>query len=300
MHDWKSIDEMVSTLKLKAAAHEEEGIRAELRREMAELHPDRNGGHFVSPAEEARYHSLAYGLSFLDGQRSNALVPISDLPAIVLAMRQALQPTNQEATVAARSEYRDAALGEAHARYSLPRIGSGVFAAICASLLTFSGSLKDNPVFSGLLESHVARLMLGIAFLYSGVFFVMTWLLEQREAARVEWLATEAGMRRTLARVIQTSCDRDDGSLRFRFSTFCHALSDPRFHRRPSGALFLAASSLFFLRRGLSPASAERLAKLHIEELEHRRIIKKQDSRRLDITYEVDHDAAKDLRAYEE
>jgi hypothetical protein len=295
MSEWKSVAEMASELKLESPVHDQEGVRAELRREMAGLHPDKNGGNFASSSDETRFHSLADGLNFLDRQQSMALVPIRDLPAIMAAMRQALQPTTQEAAVAARTEYRVAALGEAHTRYALPRIGSGVFAAVCAALLTFSGSLKDNPVFGVVLESHTARLMLGAAFLYSGIFFIMTWLLEQREAARVEWLATEAGMRRTLSRAIKSSSDRWEFR-GFSFSDYCEALSDNRFHRRTENAVLFAASAMFIHRRGLSPSSAERLAKLHIEELERRGVIKKHDERSLDITYEVDRDVADDLR----
>lgn len=300
MPEWKSVDEMVSDLKLKTTAQDQDGVRAELRREMADLHPDRNGGHFSSAENETRYHRLTDGLSFVDSQLSTALVPLRDLPAILAAMRQSLQPTTQEAIVAARTEYRVVALGEAHTRYALPRLGSGVFAGICAALLTFSGSLKDNPVFGELFASHTARMMLGMGFLYSGIFFIMTWLLEQREAAQAEWLATEAGMQRTLSRVIERMRDRSSEVMRFKFSDYCHALSGSRVHHRPSSAVFSAASALLFLRRGLSPSSSERLAKLHIEELERRGVIKKHAARRLDITYEIDREIAEELREYGE
>jgi len=289
---------MAGALKLKAAAYDENAIRAELRREMAAIHPDRNDGHFASPTDENRYHSLSDALNFLDQYQSTALVPLREIPAIVAAMRQALQPTTEATAAVARAEYRQGALSEAHTRYILPRIGSGVFAAVCASLIAFSGSLKDNPVFGAWLQSSVGRSMLLVFFLYSGLFFIMTWLLEQRESARVEWLVTEAGLRRTLSQVIERASLTSDRTLRFRFTDFCGVISGHREHGSRSSAYLPTVSTLFFLRRGLSPASAERLAKAQLEELERRGVVKKLAGQRLDITYEIERDVASELREH--
>ncbi len=210
-------------------------------------------------------------------------------------MRNALQPSNHEAAVTVRNEYRAGALSETHNRYFLPRIGSGVFASITAGLLAFSGSLKDNPVFGDFLQSRQARLMLLAAFIYSGTLFVMTWLLEQRDAARVEWLTTEAGMQRTLSKVLGISRHETGDFLHFRFSDYCRALSGRTPHGRPLTASSFVGSAFPFFGQGLSESSNEKLAKLHLEELERRGAIKKSDARRLDVTYEITPEVAQDL-----
>jgi hypothetical protein len=113
--------------------------------------------------------------------------------------------------------------------------------------------------------------------------------MEQRAAARSEWLATEDGLNFILSRlrsrrrlpVLERA--RNHGPMEFSFSEFVEIIRD-----RAAPSFYLPFS---FIPRGLSQAAAEKLAKAHLNELETRGIVRKIPSKRVDLPYEMEIEA---------
>src|SRR5262245_11907316 len=94
MQQWHTIADVAKHFGLDAHVTQET-LRDELKRRLAQLHPDRNGGEFRSSSEKAEYLQLQSALTFVDdfAQTSTAMVPISQLPAVIEAVTRALTLT---------------------------------------------------------------------------------------------------------------------------------------------------------------------------------------------------------------
>jgi hypothetical protein len=284
MVSWDSLTDLVRDFRLNANPDDRDAVRRELRKALAAIHPDRNGGKFARPEDETRYQRLTEVMEYVERTRSTALVPISEIPALVAAIRQAIESSPAQA----RTEFRELARVQLHDRLTLPRVGSGVFAAICGFLLTFDDKFKDDPLFGFWVKSGTGRMTTAVALFYSALLFIMTWWMEQRAAAQAEWLATEEGRRAVLSRVLHKAASRSTASKRAKRFSFSDVVAQIR-ERTMHGPF-----PLLFLTRRLSLAAAEKLAKANLDELEARGILRKVDSKRLDILYEIDSDAVEE------
>lgn len=279
MTTWSSLSEINSTLALGADPSSTGSVRDALRRELARIHPDRNAGRFLSQSDEERFHELNSALEFCNRPISASLVPLQDIPAIVAAFRQAWAPEATAATPAQqRAEFREVARRDVHQQVMLPRVGSGIFAGVCGASLTFAGKLPDDTVFGPIFGTVFGRELLLILFLCSGLLFLWTWWSEQRQNASLEWLATDEGRRHVLWRTFRRPREGDGNAIRFSYADMIDAIRGGR----------QSLPLLFLLPRGVSPAAAERLANLHIDELERRGVIKKVAGPLLDPEYEIE------------
>jgi hypothetical protein len=197
--NWISVQQLVDDLQLNGACTDIEGLRKTIAGEMASIHPDRNGGDFQSPEVKERFHQLQQAEEWLQQQAdsANALVPISQLPAIIAALAPALTQSPRAEAAQLRTDCRDDERRALRNRYALPKIGSGVFATISGALFTFSGSLAEHPVLGRFATDPMFPMFLGAFSLYAGMFFVTTWWAERREEDRFEWLMSEGGRRET-------------------------------------------------------------------------------------------------------
>src|SRR5262245_58787502 len=171
---WRSLSDMVSELNLQASPDDRAAVRAEIRKGLSEFHPDRNGGAFRGAEQESRCHLLNEALDYLDSDRQLVRNAAVNIQVLADALRQAIGPTAQARRDAIRAEYKERAKNESRSQFLAPKIGSGVFAAICAALAAFSGSLKDNPVFGPFFQTGTGVISLLVLFSYSGMFFLIT------------------------------------------------------------------------------------------------------------------------------
>ena len=73
-----------------------EALRRDIRTELSDLHPDRNGGDFVSTENRDRYNELSAALAELDGDTSTTvLVPVATVAPMVAAILEALSSSGQ-------------------------------------------------------------------------------------------------------------------------------------------------------------------------------------------------------------
>jgi len=303
---WASVSAIVAHFDLTSHGNDLAALRSELKQKLAAIHPDHNDGQFPSAEAKDAFSSISSALEYLDAQTSTtSLVPLQDIASLVVAIKQALQPTAADTQSAGRASYRDGVLRDVRSRLTLPRIGSTVFGGISAAILTFSGAIKDNPVFGSYLQNKAVVGALIMCFVYSGILFLMTWYWEHRERAHIDWLLTDTAIRDTLTRVVSKSSHgpTDDRAPVFRVSDYVSALRRRGHYGQhsyyPDNAMSVLLDRLrvlLLLPRHLTSATLGNLAKQQLEELERRGIVKKVAERRLDAIFEVTPDALDDLR----
>lgn len=285
---WESLEQIRSAFQLGEIGNDRAAVRAALISLRSARHPDRNGGRFESKAEEESFQELADAIVFCDKATNNALVASQDAHRYAMIVRAELARAREPTLVEERAEYRALAASESHDRALIPRIGSGVFAAASIGLISFSGQLKDNPLFGQLLYPRYGQSVLWIVLLSSSALFLLTWWREQRQNERDDWLTTDAGRQAILAEVISQN---RDVLLRGRF-TFSQLVETIRIlsggHRldkhRSSFALRLAYP---LGRPGLTQSAAEALARMHLAELDRRGLLTQVPDALFDLAYDL-------------
>lgn len=223
---WQTPKQVADDLGLPTDDDSPEAVRKALILRMAEAHPDSNGGK----TDDALWQQLSSAKEFLERYRedSRALIPISQLPALI----QALSAASRSADQSPAERMRDSTHIDIRGSVLLPRIGSGVFATICAFLFTFPRSVKDNPVLGELLSTSLGENVLLGSLCCSAFIFILTWIAERSRETRVELLMTEAGIEESLSRLYHTA---RPGNVRFTFTSRDLVTLHSHFRRR--GAL---------------------------------------------------------------
>lgn len=303
MSTWSTVRELCADLNLNSASYDLKSVNEELKKLRAALHPDLTGGQFKSKADEDRYHRLNDALNFLIDNKTSALVPIEGIKEIVTAVVQTLQKPTESDVAQERVRYKRSALSEIRGRLLLPRIGSGSFAALSGALTTFSSTLKQNPVFAPFLDSPAGIPILQVIFLVSIALFGLSWWLEQRERSFIDWLNTEEGLHAVTGDVVSNAwyrIDKDEqldsnNAIPIYFMDYCNAILNQEGNRLPI-ALSVLVHPLSPSREVVSRQGAEKLARVHLKELEARGVVTKVDKPGIDIAYEMDRDSVEQVR----
>jgi len=290
---WISTKQIIKDLGLKSKPDDYDGLKRELRTKLAEIHPDKNGGAFSSPEDEELYNriSSAYEFVNLACRESTALIPVTQLPAIIKAVKDAQLAPTEHQVGQLRAECWEESRLDTHNRYALPRIGSGVFAAICASLFTFSGSLAKHPVLGSLAQNMTVQVLLLVMAAYAGIFFLMTWVRERKEEELIDYLMSETARREIFHRImvhIHHADGNDSTSRQFSIRDVMKVIEE-RWggHRRYSSSPFIILS-VFLGSRGIKPSLIEKIAQIHLLEMEKRGAIHRIETPSMDLVYEFE------------
>jgi hypothetical protein len=202
MAEWQSIEELVRDLRLSADPKQSDAVAKEIRRNLSLLHPDKNGGAFVTDADRDTYDRLNRALEFVreggGGEENAVTIKKDDLPDLLKLFREIAKRPPTVDPAALRNSCRADVRSETKARYSIRLKASGVFAAVTGALMTFSGVLKDNPVFGPVFQTTFARGALIAAFVGSIALWLLTEFVKRREEALTDYLLSESGRREIL------------------------------------------------------------------------------------------------------
>ena len=195
MSDWKSVEDVAKEFGVTLDQAGDDGVRSELRRIMATLHPDKHGGNFASDSDKEKYLRAQKAVEFLDATKDSlAMISVSQLPAIVTAVAQALSSQTQSDPQVARAAVLAEARSYISSRFILPKIGSGLFAGLIGLLVAFSDRFAEHPIIGPFVQSDISQSTLLSLLLMSAVGFACTWVVEQRSEAQVEYLMSEHAM----------------------------------------------------------------------------------------------------------
>lgn len=198
MHVWTSLEQVVADFGIAPNLSDYESVRSELRKITAALHPDKNGGSFASESDKARFLRAQSAIEFLDavGNPASAMIPVAQLPAIVSAVAQALTVRPQSDVQSLHSAFLSEARSRISRHFLLPKIGSGVFAAITGFLVAFPDKFEKHPYLGPLLQERTTQLFILTLLMYSVVGFAFTWYRERVAESRAEYLMSESAMGR--------------------------------------------------------------------------------------------------------
>ena len=199
-----------------------EALRRDIRTELSDLHPDRNGGDFASTEFRERYTELSNALAELDADTgTTALVPVSTVAPMVAAILDALNSSGQlegqkRASIARGAAIRSEAKEEAAYRFRLSRYTSGVVGMLASAVWIFPTMVSafGSEDASTVLEASILAPMFAHALfepisfgvgLYAWMFFALTWFMEQNDRARIDWVTTDAARKALMRRAISTA-----------------------------------------------------------------------------------------------
>lgn len=290
---WISTKQIIEDLGLKSKPDDYDGLKRELRTKLAEIHPDKNGGAFSSLEDEELYNQISSAYEFvnLTCRESTALIPVTQLPAIIKAVKDAQLAPTEHQVGQLRAECREESRLDTHNRYALPRIGSGVFAAICASLFTFSGSLAKHPVLGSLAQNMTVQVLLLVMAAYAGIFFLMTWIRERKEEELIDYLMSETARREIFHHImfhIHHADGNDSTSRQFSIRDVMEVIEERWGGRRRYSSSPFIFLSVFLGSRGIKPSLIEKIAQIHLLEMEKRGAIHRIEAPSMDLVYEFD------------
>lgn len=230
-----------------------------------------------------------------------ALVPVEAVAPLVSAIVDALAPATHAPTAGGtlatqRRAVCVEAVDEARSRYRLSRVGSGSIATVASGLwllpqlvTAFGGEAVVAVLQTSLLAPLLAYslfdpLAFGIA-LYAWLLFAMTWLMEQNDLRRIDWVTTDSARALLLKRAVLSARQRGEQD------SITKADVRDAIGRglRPSFALrFLGA-------RDVSASFLDRVTTCHVEELAAQGVLAPSTKASLSPRYLVAEEVSREL-----
>lgn len=285
MHIWTSPDEIAAEFGFEQYASDTDSLRTELKKLVASLHPDRNGGSFASEVDETKFLRAKNAMDFLDAhsQSAMAMIPVAQLPAVVSAVAQALSLRTPGELISLQSSYMVDARQRISRQLFLPKLGSGVFAAITGFLVAFPDKFEKHPLLGPLLQGHSAQYFILALLCYSALAFALIWYKERVAESDAEFLMSESALGELFDMLSQETGESDivtRVSSRQILDAVAAVAGHNRYTQRPSPLLLLSRSRLDL-------STIEKAAAIQTQRLVERRVLSKIDAPSLDTWYEV-------------
>jgi hypothetical protein len=284
--NWLNVEQIVAYFEIDSSPDDIQAIKKALKKRMSKLHPDNNSQRPQTEDQKDDWQELVSAKEFMDNKSDNQLISLSQLPALIKSLNAAaLTPIDTRIT-----NLKNDAHQSFHRSNALPRIGSGVFAAITGFLFTFSGAIKDHPLLGEWLSTSTSQMvLLGLMF-YSGVFFIYTWIREKRQEEKVAWLTSNEGIKRTLAQVLKRERNDDQSNNnRITPTNLISEITGREFSRHTESVAII-------LSRARLPLSiAEKIALIQIDSLLERGVLVELPAKGFEKTYEVTRQAIDEL-----
>lgn len=273
---WKSIEQVALYFQFDDVKDDPERLRRAIKGKMKEVHPDPNGDKFENKSTKELWHQLQSAKEFVDEQaKSTQLIPISQIATLV----ESLSGSGSYPIEARVTNLKAEARVESRSRNLIPRIGSGVFAAISGFLFTFSSSAKDHPLLGELIGSTIVQVFLLVMAFYSSVFFMLTWRRENLLEEKVGFLSSEEGVRETLIKLLK-SRKKQKQPRRFSLRDLTYEISGNRHGKSSPSSLLLGDGSI-------SASTADKIAGVQVDRLLKRGLIVELPQNSLEREFEV-------------
>ncbi len=301
--NWNSLKDIVDDFGLNSSSEDSSAVVAEVRSRMVKVHPDKTGGKFLDDEQKSSYNRLSHASKWLENHvNSTAMIPVNQLPMLIKTIGELQRPSHDERIGTLVRDTRAEAKITRQSRYGFPRIGSGAVAAIAGFLAAFperftkimspsvASSSFGNATNTVYLE-HVEQLqrMLSLSFLMAalcaGIMFCLTWLYERRDEERTE-SAMSSATRENLFRRLVEQLRHEEQSYDFNAKQFVDIVGE---------YLGCDRARPFPFGGRLSPTVAEKIAQVHLEELEKRTAIEKIEAKSLYQGYRITPEAAREI-----
>ncbi|MBB1643884.1 hypothetical protein [Sphingobacterium sp. UME9] len=264
-------------------------IREHLNAIRINSHPDKTNGHFANDLIEAEYHNANNAIKYLDQiSGDNSLIVVekmADLMKMVTEMIPANRQSSLEQNLDSKISF---VITNFRSRMFLPKISLSVITAVMTFLFFFPGQIKSNPALSQIINP-TSQTFLGIWFsllLYSGLFWIMIFLNEEKAKRRLTLLKVDSiqnGLFQDFVRQIEFNNQFSKDDLTHFIHEQCHR---NRFgnRTRPEG-LTLITTRLFDSDM-ITMEIAQSIAEIIIARGEKNKVLAKLSSKTLSDTYE--------------
>jgi hypothetical protein len=292
MTTWKSLTDVAAEFGVAAGASDPEILRNKLKKIMSSIHPDKNGGEFKTDKDKTQYLRAKEALEFLDShaQFGSSLIPISQLPALFGAFSKALASQSPRESAVLQSTYLTDARSRIARRFMLPKISSGVFAAITAFLVTFSDKFGKNPILAPLLNGPNSQMILLSLIFYSGMFFVFAWYRERQAEAAAEYLLSESALREIFSSIYRRT-EPTDQPQRVNSRQILEAVDDIGGFRYRRGQLSL------MIFGSVDLPTIEKATAVQTQRLVERKLLSRVDIASIDTWYEINRDISQEFQS---
>jgi len=283
--NWQNVEQIVAYFEIDSSPDDIQEIIKALKKRMSKLHPDNNSQQSQTEKQKEDWQELVSAKEFMENKNDNQLISLSQLPALIKSLNAStLVPIETRIT-----KLKNDAHESFHRSNALPRISSGVFAAITGFLFTFSGAIKDHPLLGEWLSTSTSQMvLLGLMF-YSGVFFIYTWIREKRQEEKVAWLTSNEGIKRILAQVLKRERDEKSNNIKITHGELMSEISG-------RDSLRHSESVALILSRARLPLSiTEKIVDIQIESLLERGVLVELPVKGFEKTYEVTRQAVDEL-----
>jgi len=312
---YQSTEELVAKLHLQADPADINEVRSRIREELASIHPDKqHNREFRSSEDRERFNELVEALEYLETRKKleTALIPVNQVTELIKAINKVQEPTREEKAAKVKDECRSTYEQETKSKYMIPRISSGVLAGFCAIIFHNSdkfynaimvpNGFDNRPLLAKIIEPSTFQFFVSGAFLTASVLFLFTWIFERKEKAKEEWLLSDYGRRSILAKVLKRKRTYQRDAVTFTLKDWASEIlifdrNKPKAHYLHHSVNGSDRSQSFLpFQYGITSQSlAEKIARLHINELQHDGVVNKVKIRKLEPTYEIDAELVEEI-----
>lgn len=178
--EWNSIDQIAEEFELKSDPKDPHAIRHEIRKLMADLHPDPHGGDFKSEDDEKKYLRLNEALQYLDSPQQGMLVPIDYATTLVEKVTQSLFKANRDPVETKISKALNERRVSIRRQFYTPKISLGIVTTLLLYVFLAPQTLMEHPYIGPILMSAFVQQIWFISVFVLGFFWILTWRKEKR------------------------------------------------------------------------------------------------------------------------
>jgi len=170
-------------------------IRDNLNQLRVDLHPDRNNGKFKDVSEEEKYHKVNDAIEYIDNLKGNNQLMVVEKMADLVKVVAELIPNSKETSLQSKMDTNiNFAIDHYKSRLFIPKLSLTAITAIMTFLFVIPSQIKDNPGLSKFLDpqSSVFIIIWLVMLLYTGLFWIMTFMNEEKAKRRLSLLKVDS------------------------------------------------------------------------------------------------------------
>jgi hypothetical protein len=265
-------------------------LRNELKKRIVSIHSDKTGGNFPNDAVKQLYLRMQEAMAYLDSPtKINALEKRSPTESALEARVATLEISNH----LSESSYEESAQimsKRAGRQYRGGLISSGIFAAVCGSILAFSQKLSENSLFAPFVGIFWVRILILVFLALSGLGFVVMRIKELKLKRVVSAILSEDGIAWTVRMCINKYNEEPDCAITQRKLMDVISKCGKKWHKLKTVRWILGWFEIKVTRE-----LAERIAKLQISSLIKRGVVRREGIRGIEPVYMLESSLAKEI-----
>jgi len=158
-------------------------------------HPDKTNGEFANESIREQYYSANSAIEYLDNLKSNQSLIVVEKMTDLMKVVTELIPTNKQNSLEQNLDSKISfAITTFHSKMFFPRISLTAITAVVTFLFFFPDQIKNNPTFSHFINPTSSEFVIiwFILLLYSGFFWIITFLNEEKAKKKLTLLKVDS------------------------------------------------------------------------------------------------------------